>query len=225
MTPVFEQFQFIYPGGALFFDHAGSLCKRLQSIDRALTIKEAERLQIALHDPSAGIDLAFGIRASTIQVLRNPALEFAQIAKEFLSMTAATFELTDLSEFSYELVLGRECSDRAEAQALMLPLIPEESRMKLEKLASSGAWRAIQTEYERDGFEILHRFGVLDLTPEVGVRADSVSPRTTPHITVRSNVRCLNPTKIEGLDIEVFIRSMRAGLTEDLLTKLAPHLK
>ena len=145
MVPLFQLFEFAYPDGLLFYDRSGTLARRLQEILPGLTIKTSTLDQRDFTLPAGDIELFFGIARSYIQTLAPDQQEFPSTAANFLQIVTEVLEISRLVDFRFRYVLGKPCDSEEEAQKLMWPLVPEETKAKLHSLKETRFWQALQT--------------------------------------------------------------------------------
>jgi hypothetical protein len=225
MTPLFQLFEFSYPGGFLFYDRSGSLARRLQESFPGLSFKSSTQDQRDFVLAAEDLELFFGIALSRIQTLEPGHKQFPATASRFLQLVAEVLEINQLTNFHFRYVLGRPCETAEEAQSLMWPLVPEETKVKLSTVAPPADWRALQAEFLLGGFACESRTAVIDLVPHrklAWTKTDSTKP--VPHITFHADLRGLSPISVADFDAEAFMNNVRDKHTQDMLSKLAPHL-
>jgi hypothetical protein len=165
MVSLYQEFEFVYPDGELFYDRAGALSRRLKELFPGLQAKPAEydQRQFTLAFPS--LNLLFGVAVSRATSVAVDDKEFAARAATFFKEVCDQFELNELNRFTYKQIVGRPCSTPEEAQELMWPLVPEEQKTKLANVAPLPAWKALQAEMIQGAFLILTRTEVMNLIP------------------------------------------------------------
>jgi len=225
MVPLFQLFEFSYPNGFLFYDRSGTLSRRLQEILPGLAFKTGSLDQRDFVLPGANLELFFGIAVSLIQTLAPGQQEFPSTAARFLQTVTDVLEVSQLKEFRFRYVLGKPCSSDEEAQKLMWPLVPEESKAKMSSLAGPSQWQAIQGEFLFANLACQFRIAILYLTPHEKLAPDEAkSDKQLPHITFQLDVRGLAPVEVAKFDAEAFTKNVRENHTREILSKLAPHL-
>ncbi len=225
MVPLFQLFEFSYPNGLLFYDRSGAVSRRLQEILPGLALKNSSRDQRDFVRPGEDLELLFGIALSRIQTLAPGKQEFPSTAASFLQILTEVLEVTQLKEFHFRYVLGKLCGSDEEAHKLMWPLVPEEAKAKMSKVAEAPQWQAVQGEFLLGNLACLSRIAILYLIPHEKLSpADAKSGRQVPHITFHLDVRGLVPIDVAGFDAEAFMKNVRENHSRDILSKLAPHL-
>lgn len=225
MEPLLHSFEFAYPDGYLFLDRTGVLCHRLRALFRGLEIKNLERTQVDLRNPADGLDLYSGAFRSSIQTVAPSTVDFAVAAAGFLGLIADALELTHLQEFKFRHVLRRACTSLDEANALMWPFVPPETRDRLQSVAPAGEWRAVQGEYAHGPLAFLDRIEILHLLPSPrSPSPENPISETVPHIVFHSEVRGTASMPVAELDVQAFIRNISRRHTEEVLSKVAPQL-
>ncbi|MEO8428685.1 MAG: hypothetical protein ABI651_16420 [Verrucomicrobiota bacterium] len=201
------------------------MSRRLQEILPGLAFKTASLDQRDFVLPDANLNLFFGTTVSLIQTLAPDQQEFPSTAVRFLQTVTDVLEVSQLSEFRFRYVLGKPCSSDEEAQKLMWPLVPEESKAKMSSLAEPPQWQAIQGEFLLSNLACQSRIAILYLIPHEKLAPDEAkSGRQLPHITFQLDVRGLAPVDVAKFDAEAFIKNVRDNHTHEILSKLAPHL-
>ncbi len=225
MVPLFQSFDFSYPDGLLFYDRSGALARRLQEILPGLTFRTSEVDQRNFSLPAVGLELFYGIAVSRIQTLTPGYDEFSSLAASFLQAVTEVLEISQLRDFHFRYVLGRVCASVEEAQQLMWPLFPEETKTKLFALAEPAKWRAVQSEFFLGNFACESRIAVMDLIPHEKLLPAGAQPgEQFPHITFHLDVRGLTPIDVAEFDAKAFIENVRQKHTDEIISKLAPHL-
>jgi len=225
MVPLLQSFDFSYADGLLFYDRSGALARQLQQIIPGLILKDAATDQRELSSPQEEIDLFFGIRVARIQTFSPGKSDFSSLAASFLGVVAETMEINQLSDFHFRHILGRPCASLEEAQELMWPLFPEETKAKLHAVAQPSQWRAAQYEFLLGNFAVQGRVAVMDLIPHASLLPAGASPgEQIPHITFHLDMRGFVPIDVAEFDAKAFIENVRVKHTEEILSKLAPHL-
>ena len=225
MVPLFQQFEFTYPDGLLFYDRSGALGRRLQETLPGLTYKSALLDQRDFVLPAEDLELFFGVAMSRIQTMAPGQQEFSSIAADFLHIVTEVLEVNQLKEFHFRYVLGKACDSDEEAQKLMWPLVPEETKTRLHSLAEPRKWQALQAEFLVGNLACQSRMAIIDLVPHpklVARKGDS--GKAVPHITFHVDCRGLVPIAVAAFDAQAFIKNVRENHTREILTKLAPHL-
>lgn len=225
MVPLFQLFEFSYPNGFLFYDRSGALARRLQEMLPGLAFKNGAIDQRDFALPGEDLDLFFGIALSGIQTLSPNKQDFPFTAASFLKTVTEVLDVTQLKEFHFRYVLGKPCGSDEEAQKLMWPLVPEESKAKMISLAEPPQWQAIQGEFLLGNLACQSRIAILNLIPHEKLNpAEAKSGRQVPHITFHLDVRGRMPIDVAGFDAEAFMKNVRENHAREILSKLAPHL-
>lgn len=225
MVPLLQLFEFSYPDGLLFYDRSGYLSQRLQESLPGLTFKSGSVDQRDFFLPAANLNLFFGFAISFIQTLAPDQTEFPSTAAQFLRIVTEVLQVGQLKEFRYRYVLGKPCSSDEEAQNLMWPLVPEESKAKMLSLAERRQWQGIQGDYLWGNLAFQARIAILYLIPHEKLAPDEAkSGRQVPHITFHLDVRGLAPVNVSEFDAVRFMQHVRDQHTTEILSKLAPHL-
>ena len=225
MVPLLQFFEFSYPNGFLFYDRSGALARRLQEVLPGLAFKSASTDQRDFVQPGEDLDLLFGIALSGIRTLAPNKQEFPSTAASFLRIVTEVLEVTQLKEFHFRYVLGKPCSSDEEAQKLMWPMVPEESKARMTSLAEPAQWQAIQGEFLFRNLSCQSRIAILNLIPHEKLFPDEAkSGRQVPHITFQLDVRGTMPIDVAGFDAEAFMKNVRENHSREILSKLAPHL-
>ena len=225
MVPLFQLFEFSYPDGLLFYDRSGALSRRLQETLPGLAFKTASLDQRDFVLPSEDLDLFFGIAISRIQTMAPGQQEFPSAAASFLRIVTEVLEVSQLKEFRFRYVLGKPCDSDEEAQKLMWPLVPEETKAKLQSLAEPRQWQALQAEFLVGNLACQSRIAIIDLVPHQKLVVGKVEPgKPVPHITFHADFRGLAPIAVAEFDAEAFMKNVREGHAREILAKLAPHL-
>lgn len=225
MIALFQLFEFSYPDGFLFYDRSGALSRRLQENLPGLVFKSSIPDQRDFVLPTKDIELFFGLSISHIQTMEPNQQDFPSTAAKFLHIVTEVLELRQLNNFRFRYVVGKPCESDEEAQKLMWPLVPEETKVKLRALAELPRWRALQAECLIGNFACESRTAIIDLVPHqklAGSKADPGKP--LPHITVHVDFRGLVPIGVAEFDAEAFMKNVRDKHTEEILAKLTPHL-
>jgi len=147
MVPLFQLFEFSYPDGLLFYDRSGALSRRLQEMLPGLAFKTASLDQRNFVLPGSELELFFGIAVSVIQTLAPGQQEFPSTVAGFLQTVTEVLEVTQLKEFRFRYVLGKPCGSDEEAQKLMWPLVPEESKAKMSSVAELPNGRRFKASF------------------------------------------------------------------------------
>ena len=225
MIPLFQLFEFSYQDGFLFYDQSGTLSRRLQESLPGLAYKTSSLEQRDFVLPAEDLDLYFGIALSRIQTMAPGQQEFPSTAARFLQIVTEVLELNQLNNFHYRCVLGKPCESEEEAQRLMWPLVPEETKAKLQSLAELPRWRALQAEFLSGSFACESRTAIIDLVPHRKLASDKAEPgKLVPHITFHIDMRGLAPIGVAEFDAEAFMKNVRDKQAQEILSKLAPHL-
>lgn len=167
MISIFQEFDFVYPEGDLFFDRSGALTRKLRTLFPGLVSKETDLNQMEFSVSPQNIKLLFGIAVSQIQTFAVNDKDFTKKASQFLECVCETFEIASLNRFSFKHVLGRTCSTQEQAQDLMWPLIGEEQKVKLEALSPLPSWSAVQGEFIHGPFAYESRIAIMNLRPDL----------------------------------------------------------
>ena len=200
MFALLNRFDFSYPDGDLFFDKSGLLSRRIRQIFPDLTAKSREFNQREFEVPSNGLQLLFGAAFSRIQSFASEDPNFGQNAAAFLDVVCETLELSSLNQFHFEQVLGFTCSSRHHAQDLMLPLIPEEQRIKMASLAPLTSWTSLQSTFTHGDFAVESKFSVLSLPAPLG---------TGDHLLKKMQRIIFPVVQFPGVSIEEAIEFLR----------------
>lgn len=225
MVALFQLFEFAYQDGFLFYDRSGALSRKLQELLPGLTVKRTTFDQRDFALPSQEIELFFGCAQSQIQTLSPGQEDFPSTATAFLQAVTQGLELSQLSEFRFRYVLGKACETNEEAQQLIWPLVPQETKEKLSTLAEPAQYRALQSEYIIKNLACQSRLAILDLEPHPRLaKAGAERGKTMPHITFQLDVRGLLPIPLTGFDAEAFMKNVSQNQAREVLEKLAPHL-
>lgn len=166
MVSIFQDFEFVYPEGDLFFDRSGALTRRLRTLFPGLVSKETDLNQREFSVSPQNLNLLFGIALSQIQTFAIDDRDFSKKASQFLECVCETFEIASLNRFSYKHILGRTCSTLAQAQELMWPLIGDEQKAKLAALSPLPSWTAVQGEFTHGPFAYESRIAIMNLRPD-----------------------------------------------------------
>ncbi len=225
MMPLFQLFEFSYPDGLLFYDRSGTLSRRLQESFPGLAFRASSVDQRDFVLPSEDLDLLFGIAFSRIQTLAPNQQAFTSTAASFLQIVTEVLEISQLKDFHFRYVLGKPCESDEAAQRLMWPLVPEETKAKLHALAEPGRWRALQAEFLVGNFACESRTAIIDVVPHRKSAEGKAEPGIpVPHITFHVDFRGLAPIGVAEFDAEAFMKNVRDKHTQEILSKLAPHL-
>ncbi|GEM_PF-2228884 len=225
MVPLFQLFGFSYPDGSLFYDRSGALSRRLQEILPGLAFKTASVDQRDFVLPAQDLELFFGIAISRIQTMAPGQQEFPSAAARFLQIVTEVLEVSQLNEFHFRYVLGRPCDSDEEAQNLMWPLVPDETKAKLHSLAEPRHWQALQGEFLVANLACQFRIAIINLVPHPSLIVGKLEPgKAVPHITFHVDFRGLAPIALAEFDAEVFMKNVRESHAREILAKLAPHL-
>jgi len=225
MVPLFQLFEFSYPDGLLFYDRSGTLSRRLQETIPGLAFKSSSVDQRDFVLPPEDLDLFFGIAFSRIQTFAPGQQEFPSTAANFLHIVTEVLEVSQLSEFRFRYVLGKPCDSDDEAQKLMWPLVPEETKAKLSSLAEPHRWRALQGEFLIGNLACQSRIAIIELVPRGKFATGQAEPaKPVPHITFHLDFRGLAPIGVAEFDAKAFMRNVRENHMRDIVSKLAPHL-
>ena len=104
-------------------------------------------------------------------------------------------------------------------------MVPAETQARLQALAELPRWRALQGEFLVGNFACESRTAIIDLVPHrqlAGEKAGQGKP--VPHITFHVDFRGLAPIGVAGFDAKAFITNVRDKHTQEILSKLAPHV-
>jgi hypothetical protein len=225
MVPLFQLFEFSYLDGLLFYDRSGSLARRLQETLPGLAFKSASLDQRDFVLPPEDLELFFGIAFSRIQTSAPGQQEFPSTAANFLQIVTEVLEVGQLREFRFRYVLGKPCDSDDEAQKLMWPLVPEETKAKLCSLAEPHRWRALQGEFLIGNLACQSRIAIIELAPHGKLVVGKAEPaKRVPHITFHLDFRGLAPIGVADFDAKAFMTNVRENHTREILSKLAPHL-
>jgi hypothetical protein len=166
MISIFQQFEFTYPDGELFYDRSGLTTRRLREVFPNIEAKEElETHQREFSEPDLNLRLFFGVRKAQIQSLASLDKDFSKKAATFVRVVTDTLELNQLSNFSFRHVLGQACSSPEKAHALMWPMVPEDQRKKLESLSPLGNFTSFQAEFTQGNFAFESRLAIMQLIP------------------------------------------------------------
>jgi len=225
MVPLFQLFEFSYPDGLLFYDRSGALSRRLQETLPGLAFRGASVDQRDFVLPAEDLDLFFGIAISRIQTMAPDHQEFPSAAARFLHVVTEVLEVSQLKEFHFRYVLGKPCDSAEEAQKLMWPLVPDETKTKLHSLAEPRQWQALQGEFLIGNLACQSRIAIIDLVPHPKLVVGKVEPgKPAPHITFHIDLRGFAPIAVAEFDAEAFMKNVRESHAREILAKLAPHL-
>lgn len=225
MVPLFQLFEFSYPDGFLFYDRSGALARRLQETFPGLLFKTASLDQRDFVLPAEDLDLFFGIAISRIQTMSPGQQEFSSAAASFLQIVTEVLEVSQLKDFHFRYVLGKPCNSDEEAQKLMWPLVPDETKAKLHSLAEPRKWQALQGEFLVGNLACQSRIAIIDLVPHPKlVAGKGDAGKTVPHITFHVDFRGLAPIAVAEFDAKAFMTNVRESHAREILAKLAPHL-
>jgi hypothetical protein len=225
MVALFQLFEFSYPDGFLFYDRSGALSRRLQEALPGLAFKTAAFDQRDFVLPAEDLSLFFGVAVSRIQTVAPVHEEFPSLASRFLQVVTEALEISQLKEFHFRFVLGKPCESEKAAQALMWPLVAEETRAKLHSLAPPPQWQALQSEFLLGNLACQSRIAVIDLVPHPKLVLGRTEPgQAVPHITLHFDFRGLDPIALAEFDAEAFMKNARESHAREILAKLAPHL-
>ena len=107
----------------------------------------------------------------------------------------------------------------------MWPLVPEETKAKLQSLAEPRQWQALQVEFLVGNLACQSRIAIIDLVPHPRLVVGKVEPgKPVPHITFHVDFRGLAPIAVAEFDAEAFMKNVRESHAREILAKLAPHL-
>ncbi len=174
MISIFQQFEFTYPNGELFYERSGQTTRRLREVFPNIEIKkELETHQREFSEPDLNLKLFFGVRWAQIQSLATADKDFPQKAALFAQIITDALELDRLSSFSFRHVLGRPCSSQEKAQALMWPMVPDEHKKKLESLSPLPSYTSLQAEFTQGNFAFESRLAIMQLIPHSAQRIGS----------------------------------------------------
>ena len=225
MVPLLHLFEFSYANGFLFFDRSGALSIRLQGAFPGLAYKNSAVDQRDFVRSTDEIDLFFGIAVSRIQSFAPFQPDFPSVAGDFLRVVVDEFQIEELKEFRFRYVLGRPCGSVAEARSLLWPLVPEETKSKLASLAEPIHWQALQAEFTIGNLACQSRFAVLDLPVHRSqATAKIAAGKVVPHITCHLDFRGFAPVAVSEFDAVAFMTNVRQKHTDEIISKLAPHL-
>lgn len=222
MVPILQLFEFGYPNGSLFFDRSGALARRLQEMIPGLTSKSAVFEQREFIAPTNGIELLFGPGLSGIQTVAPLQEEFPTTASTFLQAVTEVLEISQLSWFRFRYVIGRPCASDEEAERLLWPLVPQETRDRLATL-SARKWQALQAEFLIESLACQSRIAVVNL-PRKAADGRADTGNAIPHITFQAEFRGLAPIAVADFDAPAFMKNVRENQIIEILSKLAPHL-
>ena len=225
MFSLFQLFEFSYQDGLLFYDRSGMLSRRLQDILPGLTYKSSTHDQLDMSLGSKDVDLFFGIGVSHIQTLEPNQTDFPSTASKFLQCVSEILEIGQLQNFRFRYVFGKPCATTEDAQKLMLPLIPDETKVKLKSVTDLPQWRAVQAEFVVGNLAFESRTAIVELAVHRKLAAVKEQAGTVvPHITIHLDVRGLTPISVAEFDAEAFMRNVSEKQAQEILSKLAPHL-
>lgn len=225
MISLFQLFEFSYQDGLLFYDRSGALSHRLQETIPGLAFKTASLDQRDFVLPAESLELFFGTSISRILTMAPDQQEFPSAAARFLQVVTEVLEVSQLKDFHFRYVLGKPCDSDEEAQKLMWPLVPEETKAKLHSLAEPRQWQALQGEFLIGNLACQSRIAIIDLVPHPKLAVGKVeSGKPVPHITFHVDFRGLTPIAVAEFDAETFMKNVRDSHTREILAKLAPHL-
>jgi hypothetical protein len=225
MTPLFQQFQFRYADGDLFFDRSGTLARKLKELHPDLERGEARFDQRDFSVPNKDLEMFFGTSVAAFKSYLPGDEGFPSMAAEFSRAVSSTFEITDWSWFSFRLVLGKPCASYEEAHSLLMPLVPEEWRKSMVSVAALPQWNSFQAEYVEGSFAFETKFAILDLRPHpsFGLAATG-SGDTVPHVTFHFEAKGRYPISVSDFDPKSFIDIVRDSQSGEVLAKIAPFL-
>jgi hypothetical protein len=146
MKVLLQLFEFSYPGGSMFLDRSGELCRRVATRWPGLSLVSIEPTEVKLHGASMGLEVWVGVRTAALQVTSPMEGGFAEAAAGFASDVWDVLQLNMVESFRLKQVTGRACASKAEAAELMSPLVPRESQERLQGIAAQPEWRAVQAE-------------------------------------------------------------------------------
>lgn len=225
MVSLFQLFEFSYQDGVLFFDRSGALSRRLQALFPGLLARNYTFEQRDFSLAGEDLDLFFGTALCRIQTLAPAHEGFPRMAASFVQAVSEVFEIGELKDFRYRHVLGKPCANQEEAQALMWPMVPSETKAKLESLNDTRRWDALQVEFTVGHFVCQSRIAVIEMVPHRSLVPAGMSASTPlPHITFHVDFKGAVPIDVADFDATAFIQKVCKRHTEEILTKLAPHL-
>jgi len=227
MVSLFQLFEFSYQDGVLFFDRSGALARRLQTLFPGLVARNYTFEQRDFSLPGEDLDLFFGTALCRIQTLAPSHDGFPRMAASFVQAVSEVFEIGELKEFRYRHVLGKPCASQEEAQALMWPMVPDETKAKLDSLKKPRRWDALQVEFTIGHFVCQSRIAVIEMVPHrslVPAGTSPTAPTPLPHITFHVDYKGSVPIDVADFDAAAFIQKVCTSHTDEILTKLAPHL-
>lgn len=163
MVSLFQEFEFVYPEGELFYDTSGALTRRLREVFPGMVWKETELSQRQFSVPSQQLSLLIGVAVSRLQTIRTEESDFGAKAALFLESVSEFLEIDTLNRFSFKHVIGMPVSTDTQAQELMWPVLGEDLKAKLASVSPS--WSSVQGEFTQGPFTYEARITVMDLTP------------------------------------------------------------
>jgi hypothetical protein len=165
MVTLFQEFEFVYSNGDLFYDRSGALARRLQDVFPGLTWKETLLNQRQFSIPSQHLQLLFGVAVSRLQSFNAEELAFGDKAAALLVSVSEFLEIDTLSSFSFKHVIGKPLANSEQAQELMWPVVGEDQRARLASVSPLPTWTSLQGQFTQGPFSFETRLAVMDLTP------------------------------------------------------------
>ena len=225
MVSLFQLFEFSYQDGALFFDRSGALSRRLQALFPGLAAGNYTFEQRNFSLPGEDIDRSFGASLCRIQTLAPGHDGFPRMAASFVQAVSEVFEIGELKDFRFLHVLGKPCGSFEEAQSLIWPMVPGETKARLDSLTEPRRWDALQVEFTIGHLACQTRIAVIEMVPHRSLAPTSASASAPlPHITFHADFKGSVPIDVADFDATAFIQKVCKSHTEEIMTKLAPHL-
>ena len=163
MVSLFQEFEFNYPNGDLFYDKSGVLSRSLRDVFPELVAKDTDINQREFS--AQDFQMLFGIVLARLQTLVVDNEEFGHKAAQFLALVCDHFEIGILNGFSYKHILGTPLSTFEQANDLMWPIIGEEQKAKMASIAPLPSWKSIEGEFVQGPLTFESRIAVMNLMP------------------------------------------------------------
>lgn len=164
MVTLYQEFEFVYPNGDLFYDRSGALARRLYDIFPGLAWKETELSQREFSIPSQQLHLLFGVTLSRLQTFNSEEKDFGSNAAALVDSVSEFLEIETLSRFSFKHVIGMPLATFEQANELMWPIVGEDRKAKLASVSPLPTWTSLQGQFTQGPFAFESRIAVMNLT-------------------------------------------------------------
>jgi hypothetical protein len=223
MHSLFQEFEFTYADGELFYDRAGMLVRRLQSIYPDLQTKETKLTQRDFSSQAWNLQLFFGIAVSRLQAFSLDNAAFAEQASGFFQKITETFEISEVRSFYYRQIMGVPCSSYEQAQELMWPLIDETQKKRLLEAAPKAAWNSFSANCTIGNLDFDSEIKIMNLIPESGIRvgahlADKMHQIIIPNVDVKnaSLEEVMEYLRLKSIELDPAGSGVRLALSDQL---------